>query len=433
MSTIELEWTSFIQQDNFPKNDGQSVSKASKILPKSIKMKNKKRIFSPVKTCPHKGETDGAQVYPQLTERCWTQADNMVEQIAATDGENQLSLAESSKPSLNTIRCGDDNLNLKVLKTTKAEEKNKDDQKWTSDVIFEAEQIVMKSEIDNIQVNKPLLKKKEETDEGILREPLGEGMKAEIPSLVNLETFSASPTHSKSCNSSVERRGMYFRSEEDVNSKTSSIVNVARKISRSTSRSLKSLNSLRRFVKISDKNVPMSVKQQQSEEGAYALLRAAKNDSVFQIQTLVTHGISTEIIDQRGWTPLTIALENENMKCAEVLVEMNANANFVHANGMTILHHITSTGTYKGVKFLLRHGANVNAENSEGWPPVHYAIKQQHLKCAALLLAAGCDSQTYTHKRLKEYEEVVRLATIGKWKYHWQQKLDIDMSNEIRL
>lgn len=428
--SIELEWKSFIQKNELPTTDGLSTK--AKIFPKNIKLKNKKTIFSPGNPCPHKGVSSGAQVNSKITERCWTQADND-ERLAATDDEKQLSKyppahADSYSIPSNT-RCSDDNLNLEVVSSTKVEEKNKDDRKWTRDVIFEAEQIVIKSEIDNIEVNKPPFKMKESTDERILREPLGR-QSSSTPSLLNVEAFSAC---SKSSNTSAEGREMNFTNEEDVVSKKSSILNVARKISRSTSRSLRSLNNLGRFARTNDKNIPMSVKQQQREEGACALLRAAKNDSVFQIQTLVTHGISTEITDQRGWTPLTIALENENMKCAEVLVQMNANANFVHANGMTILHHITSTGIYKGVKFLLRHGANVNAEDSEGWPPVHYAIKQHHLKCTALLLAAGCDSQTYTQKRVKEYEEVVRLATIGKWKFHWQQKLDIDMSNEIQL
>ncbi|EDO31291.1 predicted protein [Nematostella vectensis] len=171
------------------------------------------------------------------------------------------------------------------------------------------------------------------------------------------------------------------------------------------------------------------------QDGTAALLRAAKNNSSAQASFLINHGLSTEVVDTRGWSPLFIALENDNFECADVLVNLRANVNFKneHFKHKTILHELSRLGKYKAVEFLLSRGANPSAPDDSGWPPFHYALMAKCLKCAALLISFGADARTYTLKRVEEYEDCMRLVAQGKWQYKWKETLDIDIESTTVL
>lgn len=282
---------------------------------------------------------------------------------------------------------------------------------WTKDVIFEAEQLKLKAEIEQLRNQR----EKEEAGRDVLQRKES-----------NLDRWSSMPTILEH----HDQDDIGSRRKHSTPSRPSNF-NISRKLGKFPNQSLDSLPrnpaspSKSMYKSKSDRNL--------NEEGALALIRAAKNNSVFQASSLIKHGISTEIQDQRGWTPLCIALEHEQLKCAEVLVRWKANVNFVHHNGTSILHHIVSLGSYKGVRFLLRHGVEINVLDTDGWPAVHYGLQGGHFKCTALLFAAGCDTDYYTKKRIQEYKSAVRMSTVGKWRYQWHAQLDIDFDNQVDL
>lgn len=332
-----------------------------------------------------------------------------IQEDAKTDDQDEVEFALSGDES----DWKQTNQQLAVKHQTNTNEHHQHGAKWTKDVIFEAEQLVLKAEIEHLRYRK----ENKTTTKMVLQDETKETKLdrwSSLPTIIELHDRTESRV--KDTDSSVQQSAP----------KRSSLFKISRKLGKFPSKSLESIQS---------NPGPNMFKSERNlnKEGSLALIRAAKNNSVFQASSLIKHGISTEIQDQQGWTPLCIALEREHLKCAELLVRWKANVNYVHEDGTTILHHITCLGSYKGVRFLLRHGVDINKHDAHGWPAVHYGLQGGHLKCTALLIAAGCDSESYTRKRIDEYQSVVKMATAGKWRYQWHAQLDIDLDNQIHL
>ena len=150
-----------------------------------------------------------------------------------------------------------------------------------------------------------------------------------------------------------------------------------------------------------------------NEDGMTMLHKAAQSGFTVLTRFLVNNGISTEMSDSQGWSPLCVALDNGNFNCAQVLVRLGANVNFVGPEGRTILHKMASQGNYKAMEFLVNCQVRLDVEDNHGWPAVHYAFRKKKLKCAALLLSSGADVGRYTAKRVQEYSMATEIINIS--------------------
>lgn len=107
-------------------------------------------------------------------------------------------------------------------------------------------------------------------------------------------------------------------------------------------------------------------------------------------EALIAGGADVHAKNEKGMTPLYIAVLGENAPVIEVLLAHGADVNARDESGMTPLHW-ASFDSPDMVRLLLARGANVDARDDAGLGPLHYAAGRNRADIAALLIAAGAD------------------------------------------
>lgn len=79
-----------------------------------------------------------------------------------------------------------------------------------------------------------------------------------------------------------------------------------------------------------------------------------------------------------GWMPLHKAAENNNLVAVKTLLDFHADINCKANNGYTPLHLAATQGHAKIVDLLIKRGADVNAHDNYGNTPLNNAIKNNH-------------------------------------------------------
>eukprot|EP00833_Pecoramyces_ruminatium_P003924 jgi/Orpsp1_1/1177956/evm.model.c7180000063514.1 len=82
------------------------------------------------------------------------------------------------------------------------------------------------------------------------------------------------------------------------------------------------------------------------------------NNTILKI--LLDHGFNPNITNERGYTPLTIACQNNNETIVKYLLDYGANTNMIDDNGDCPLNIACQNNNETIVKYLLDHGANTN-------------------------------------------------------------------------
>lgn len=101
--------------------------------------------------------------------------------------------------------------------------------------------------------------------------------------------------------------------------------------------------------------------------------------------------ISTEIRDNRGWTPLMLAAFLGNDEIVELLIKSSADINALDLGGNSVLHWAVF-GCHTGcTRILIEHHAKTDARNNFGWTPLMQATARNYLEGVALLIASGVD------------------------------------------
>jgi ankyrin repeat protein len=127
--------------------------------------------------------------------------------------------------------------------------------------------------------------------------------------------------------------------------------------------------------------------------------------------------ISTEIRDNRGWTPLMLAAFNGRDEIIDMLIQNNADVNSLDQGGNSALHWAAFGGHLSSAKRLIEHHARINEQNSFGWTPLIEATARNHLNIVTLLIESGAnldtaagDGYTALHKAAASgFSEIVKL------------------------
>lgn len=112
------------------------------------------------------------------------------------------------------------------------------------------------------------------------------------------------------------------------------------------------------------------------------------------LSMLLARGVSPDVQNRIGLTPLILAAAVENTECLRILLASNADVNKTSYDGMTPFHYAASYGLAKNIQLLMNAGTkNINACNSLGWTPLQTAIdcsnSQAAFKIMQLLLEEG--------------------------------------------
>ncbi|NCN23058.1 MAG: ankyrin repeat domain-containing protein, partial [Gallionella sp.] len=83
--------------------------------------------------------------------------------------------------------------------------------------------------------------------------------------------------------------------------------------------------------------------------------------------------ISTEIRDNRGWTPLMLAAFLGNIEITELLIKSSADINALDLGGNSALHWAVFGCHTACTRILIEHHARTDTRNNFGWTPLMQA------------------------------------------------------------
>lgn len=118
------------------------------------------------------------------------------------------------------------------------------------------------------------------------------------------------------------------------------------------------------------------------------ILAAASQGDTIKVVDLLRRGMDVNTTDAQGNTLLMIAVREKNRELARFLLDNRANPNKRNRFGDTALLLAALQGDEELVRLLLERKTD---PNHAGWNALHYAAFENHIKVAALLLAAGMD------------------------------------------
>jgi ankyrin repeat protein/anthranilate/para-aminobenzoate synthase component II len=90
-------------------------------------------------------------------------------------------------------------------------------------------------------------------------------------------------------------------------------------------------------------------------------------------------------------TPLSIAIDKEQVNNAIMLIEAGANITAKDKTGSSAIHDASLKGLFEVVKLLLDKGANVNEADKFGITPLYFAIFSLDIETIRLLINKGAD------------------------------------------
>ena len=158
-------------------------------------------------------------------------------------------------------------------------------------------------------------------------------------------------------------------------------------------------------------------KQKRKISAEEKFLNAIKKGNIRKVKSLLSQGVSIDIRDEYGNTPLHVAtrydllavlkyllgdgnkIESDRMGLQDSHQDLSApllggegvklNINPVDNFGWTPLHWAAYHGYRQTLAYLKERGADIHREDNAGWVPLHRAVQGGHLEVIVDLLNAG--------------------------------------------
>lgn len=128
-------------------------------------------------------------------------------------------------------------------------------------------------------------------------------------------------------------------------------------------------------------------------------LKAISEGKLAKVKEVIQAGVSPDGENPEAWTPLMVAVENEQLEIIDFLLGAGANINKPDQFGQTPLHiavdlsidTVIQTNGNQGeenteiISYLIEKGANLNAKENRGKTPLDIAKSYQSQKVIRLL------------------------------------------------
>lgn len=144
--------------------------------------------------------------------------------------------------------------------------------------------------------------------------------------------------------------------------------------------------------------------------------RAAETGNRQAVALFLEARATTELHDERGWTPMMLAASNGHNEVISTLFKHHANVHAIDLLGNTALHWAVEAGQTASAKLLIENRAAVDTLNNSGMTPLFIATARRRLGDVLLLIDNGAnanlaarDGSTALHKAAAEgFTEIVR-------------------------
>ncbi|MGB0346933.1 MAG: ankyrin repeat domain-containing protein [Balneolaceae bacterium] len=124
-------------------------------------------------------------------------------------------------------------------------------------------------------------------------------------------------------------------------------------------------------------------------EGNTPLHYAASQNRDDAIHLLIKHGAKLDVQNSSENSPLSIAATQNHFESVDVLLTAGANPNLQRSDNTSVLHSAASKGNFRSLVSLIVFGADVNKESSTGVTPLMLAAGQANMDIAKVLLENG--------------------------------------------
>eukprot|EP01098_Paradermamoeba_levis_P013385 TRINITY_DN6092_c0_g1_i2.p1 TRINITY_DN6092_c0_g1~~TRINITY_DN6092_c0_g1_i2.p1 ORF type:complete len:378 (+),score=121.33 TRINITY_DN6092_c0_g1_i2:152-1135(+) len=137
---------------------------------------------------------------------------------------------------------------------------------------------------------------------------------------------------------------------------------------------------------------------------------AVKNNDDLMTRVLISLGAELNSQDEEGSTPLHLALMNKCEKTIQILLSGGANVHISNAiDGSKPLHLAVYSEVFTAM--LICCGADLHSKNKEGNTPLHVAAESGNVGVAICLVNAGCDINSQSNRKANT---PLHLAVIAK-------------------
>jgi ankyrin repeat protein len=133
-------------------------------------------------------------------------------------------------------------------------------------------------------------------------------------------------------------------------------------------------------------------------DGTTALHWAVRQDDLETADLLIHAGANVKAANRFGATPLSLAATNGNAAMIEKLLKAGEDANsVVSESGDTVLMLAARTGKPDAVAMLLNHGADINKTNATGQTALMWAAAERNSSAVQVLIEHKADLAAKTH------------------------------------
>jgi len=135
----------------------------------------------------------------------------------------------------------------------------------------------------------------------------------------------------------------------------------------------------------------MHSQSQSQSELDEALLGAAEDGSITEIQSLLDRHADIHAHGAAGATPLHLASFFGHHQCVELLLDRHADIDALNGGNETPLHYASSNGRHQCIALLLDRHADIHARNEDDDAAIHFASSNGRHQCIELLLDRHAD------------------------------------------
>lgn len=160
-----------------------------------------------------------------------------------------------------------------------------------------------------------------------------------------------------------------------------------------------------------------------------SLLKATERGETSIVRLLLSAGVSPNIQDKEGWTPLMLAARDNRQDILQTLLDSGAHPDVRNHQGSTALMMAAMHDHAAVIALLLNDGAPVDSQTGQGWTALTYAAWKGHQDVVTMLLRHGANA----HKKDKDGWTPLMYASWRNEKRQDQENLQRDIAKALGI